>query len=421
MPKIPLSRIGNLALRSATLASKFLLIFFLARLLTANELGLYGLLTATIAYALYLVGLDFYTYTTREISKSSERGFGGMLKSQITMTVILYAIFLPLLLFIFSEKLLPWKLAIWFFALLILEHVNQELGRLLIALSQQHAASLNLFIRSGSWPLAVILLMTFYPSFKNLDSVLLLWVIGDLLAIALSTVKLRQLEIHGWREKVDWHWIIKGIKVALPFLVATLAIRGVFTFDRYWIQALANLEILGAYVLFMGMSSALLSFLDAGVFSFIYPELIRSYNEGDSVRFRAQSRNLLIQTILFSSAMALAAAVLLNPALSLIGKPFYSENSDLFYWSLSSILLYAFSMIPHYCLYAQGKDRAIILSHIIGCPVFLLSTWVLSSIFSYMAVSISLCIAFLIILIIKTLSFYLLTPRDYNPFIYFIK
>ncbi|WP_448679755.1 lipopolysaccharide biosynthesis protein [Pseudomonas nicosulfuronedens] len=416
MPKLPISRLSNIALRSATLASKFLLVFFLARFLTAGELGLYGLLTAAIAYALYLVGLDFYIYTTREILKVENRRIGGLLKNQAAMTLALYAIMLPLLSLVFLKNLLPWNLAIWFFSLLILEHINQELGRLLIALSQQHAASLNLFLRGGSWPLAAILLMMSYPSLQNLKTVLFLWAIGDALAVALSIFKLHRLGICGWHERINLRWIFQGIKVAIPFLLATLAIRGIYTIDRYWLKALSNLEVVGAYVLFMGLSSALVSFLDAGVFSFLYPELIKSHNENNPARFRLLARNLLIQTLIFSSALALFATVLIEPALNLIGKPIYSNNNSLFYWTLASVLLYSFGMIPHYWLYAQGKDRPIIISHLLGCAVFLFSTWMLSSFYSYMAVPISLCVAFLSILIIKASACQSLTPSQYNPF-----
>lgn len=75
-------RLINIALRGMTLGSKFLLIFFLARFLEPAELGLYGLLVATIGYALYLLGLDFYTYSTREILKRERNEWGGLLKNQ---------------------------------------------------------------------------------------------------------------------------------------------------------------------------------------------------------------------------------------------------------------------------------------------------------------------------------------------------
>ena len=72
-----LARLVSIVLRGMTLGSKFLLIFILARFLTPAELGLYGLLAATIGYALHLLGLDFYTYTTRELLKRPREEWGG--------------------------------------------------------------------------------------------------------------------------------------------------------------------------------------------------------------------------------------------------------------------------------------------------------------------------------------------------------
>ena len=57
-------RFFNLGLRGG-MVCKFLLIFFLARILPPEELGTYGLFTATVGYALYFLGLDFYTYSGR--------------------------------------------------------------------------------------------------------------------------------------------------------------------------------------------------------------------------------------------------------------------------------------------------------------------------------------------------------------------
>lgn len=71
------SQLTNIAIRGSTLASKFLLIFFLARFLEPSELGVYGLFAATIGYSLYLLGFDFYTYTTRELLKCDRSQWGG--------------------------------------------------------------------------------------------------------------------------------------------------------------------------------------------------------------------------------------------------------------------------------------------------------------------------------------------------------
>ena len=129
-----LIRLTNLGLRGTTLVSKFLLIFMLARFLEPAELGLYGLLTVSISYGLYFLGFDFYIFTTREILKAEPSGRGQLLKSQVALSLILYAVFLPLTIVLFGLELLPWWLLPWFMALLVLEHITQELNRLLVAL-----------------------------------------------------------------------------------------------------------------------------------------------------------------------------------------------------------------------------------------------------------------------------------------------
>ena len=414
MPKQSLTRFINIALRGITLASKFLLIFFLAKFLEPKELGLYGLMTVTISYALYLLGFDFYTYTTREILKRERNEWGGLIKDQGALSFVLYCIFLPLLSMIFIKGLLPWSVAGWFFVLLVLEHLTQEISRLLITISEQLLASLMLFMRSGIWAVIVTALMLFREDTRDLNMVLGAWTLGSLLALVLGVYRLKQLNISGWRKKIDWQWIGKGLKIAIPLLIATLALRGLFTVDRYWFADLANLETLGAYVLFMGISSALVSFLDAGVFAFIYPGLISAYHSKDTAAFKLKLRGLLLQTLIFAGVFAIIALLIIDPLLTWLDKPLYLEHKDLFPWTLLITLLYSIGMIPHFALYAQGIDRPIIHSHIASFLIFFPVTWLLSHYWPLQAVPAGLCIAFLFILLWKCLAFVRLTPAQYR-------
>ncbi|WP_146541007.1 lipopolysaccharide biosynthesis protein [Pseudomonas bubulae] len=414
MPKQSLTRFINIALRGITLASKFLLIFFLAKFLEPKELGLYGLMTVTISYALYLLGFDFYTYTTREILKRERNEWGGLIKDQGALSFVLYCIFLPLLSMIFIKGLLPWSVAGWFFVLLVLEHLTQEISRLLITISEQLLASLMLFMRSGIWAVIVTALMFFCADTRDLNMVLGAWTLGSLLALALGVYRLKQMNISGWRKKIDWQWIGKGLKIAIPLLIATLALRGLFTVDRYWFADLASIETLGAYVLFMGISSALVSFLDAGVFAFIYPGLISAYHNKDSAAFKLKLRGLLLQTLIFAGVFAIVALLIIDPLLTWLDKPLYLEHKDLFPWTLLITLLYSIGMIPHFALYAQGIDRPIIHSHIASFLIFFPVTWLLSHYWPLQAVPAGLCIAFLFILLWKCLAFVRLTPAQYR-------
>jgi len=411
-----ITRLVNIILRGMTLASKFLLIFFLARFLEPIELGLFGLLTATISYALYLLGFDFYTFTTREILKCERSEWGGLLKDQGALSLVLYAIFLPLLSLVFIKGLLPWHVAGWFFALLVLEHLTQELGRLLIAISEQLLASVVLFLRSGIWAVAITALMFARPESRSLDFVLGAWTAGGVMALLLGVYRLNRLGIEGWHKAIDWCWIWKGLKVAIPLLVATLAIRGVFTLDRYWFGSLAGLDVLGAYVLYIGICNALMSFLDAGVFAFIYPGLISAFTKEDSAAFRQGLRKMLIQTLILTVSFALIATVLIEPLLSWLNKPLYLEHQDLFPWILLATLLYAVGMVPHFALYAQGQDRPIIHSHIASLICFIPVTWLASTHWPYLAVPLGLCAAFALILLWKSLAYFALTPAKYRLF-----
>lgn len=409
-----LTRLVNIALRGTTLASKFLLIFFLAKFLEPKELGLYGLLTVTISYALYLLGFDFYTFTTREILKRERHEWGGLLKNQGALSATLYIIVLPLLSLVFIEGLLPWSIAGWFFVLLVLEHLTQELSRLLIAISEQLLASIMLFMRSGVWAVFVTALMYFRSDMRDLNIVLGSWTLGSFIALLLAIYRFKKLQMSGWHKKIDWLWISTGLKVAIPLLIATLALRGLLTIDRYWFADLVNLEVLGAYVLFMGFSNALLSFLDAGVFAFIYPALISAHHNKDATNFRLKLRALLWQTVILCVAFSVIALAIIAPLLTWLNKPLYLENEKLFPWTLLITSLSALGMIPHYALYAQGLDRPIIHSHIASLLIFVPATWLLSLHWPLQAVPAGLCVAFLLILLWKSVAFLRLTPAQYR-------
>lgn len=409
-----LDRLLNLGMRGLTLVAKFLLIFFLARYLEPDALGLYGLLVAVIGYSIYLLGLDFYTYTTRELLKHDRAHWGGMLKSQGILTLVLYCTVLPLLLLVFVSGKLPWWVAGWFFALLIIEHLNQELSRLLIAVSDPLFASATLFLRQGAWILLVVPAMYVDSDMRSLVVVLVAWTIGGSMALSLGGWRLVSMRMGGWFLPVNWLWIWKGIRIALPLLVATLAIRALFTIDRYWLESLAGLDVLGAYVLFISIATAMGAFLEAGVFVFAYPGLIASFQKEQPAHFKKGMRKLFMQTICLVIGFCILALLLIEPLVDWLDRPLYREHVEVFPWVLLAMALYNLSMIPHYALYAQRLDRVVIQSHILCLLVFVPVTWVLVPHWSILAIPIGLCAAFSLMLVWKTVAYILLTPVQYR-------
>jgi len=403
----------NISIRAATLGCRFLFIFFLAKLLTPSEVGLYGLVIATVAYSLYFVGLDFYTYTTRELASHAPSVWGGLLKNQIALSLVLYAVVLPALLLVFVSGMLPWELAKWFFLLIVLEHICQELTRLFVAVSEQLAASIVLFLRQGTWAFVVVMAMLYEEGLRNLDAVFAAWTLACVGAICFSVRKLGAMEVKGWHSSIDKNWIWQGIKVAVPFLIATLAIRGIFTVDRYWVQLLGGLEVLGAYVLFMGLANTLIAFLDAGVFSFAYPGMIVAYQNNDPDQYRKRMREMLFLTLAFSAVFTVFSLALLPYLLDWLGKDVYQQNYSLFYWLLLATILNALGMIPHYAVYSQKHDRSIIQSHVMALPIFIIVTAIVSAREPLFAVPVGLCAAQAFIIVWKTRAYFQCTPSTF--------
>lgn len=406
------TRLINIGLRGTTLGTRFLFIFLLAKYLDPASLGYYGIFAATVGYAMYFVGLDFYTYVSREIVKTPANRRGQLLKSQAILSAILYIVLLPPCIWLLSQYGWPDFLIWWFLPILLLEHFNQEISRLLIALSEQLVSSIILFIRQGSWAIVVIVFMYMDTSSRNLNLVMALWTAAGVAAACAGTWKLVQLKTRGWHLPTDWRWIRKGIAVSSAFLVATLAVRGFQTFDRYWLESLGNIEMVGAYVLLIGIASTLLAFLDAAVFAFAYPGLIQLNHQGSHEDARKQVRVLLLQTLLLSAIFGLASWIALPYLLAWIGNPLYQQMVHWYPWLLSAITINAVGMVPHYALYARGEDKPIIYSHVLALITFLVVTGLSIGAFGAFAVPIGLNAAFTSLLLWKAIAYASLVHKD---------
>lgn len=401
-------RITSLGLRGSAMGGRFLLLVVMAKFLTPAELGLFGLIRASIGYGLFFLGLEFYTYATREIIKRNGTNWGDLLVNQIFLTLVLYILIFPVLAALMSLGLLPSIYIELLFMLLILEHLTQEMIRLLIAVSEPVFASLIIFFRTGSWAIILTVILFLEPSLRDLEYVLLGWLLGVIVALMLGCWRLHRVGIRGWTWRVDVSWILTGLMVAFPFLLSSLAIRGVLVLDRYFVLNLANQDVLGAYSLYFGLANILISVLEAAVFTFIYPSMIRAVQSGDLPGFSSELKRLAYQTLGCSMLFASVITMLANPLITWLDKPVYVEEFRIFYWILFANILYGLSMIPHYALYAKGYDRAIVYSHLLAFFVFVGSSFVLADHYSVLSIPYAMCIAFGFVLLWKATVFIIL-------------
>lgn len=398
-------QIINIGIRGLTLSIRFALIFLLAIYLPPEDVGLYGLITVTISYTLYLLGFDFYTFSTRDLLKKTREEWPNLLISQCVLFLLLYIAVLPFSLLLFLYGYLPWYLATLIMALMVTEHLSQELNRLVIAMERPIVASVIMFGRQALWVVFLVLFMVNDAKYRNIESVLLFWLVGSIISILLGSRVLKSLNWKFTLRKIDWVWIRRGISIAFPLLIATLALRAIFTLDRYVFEALNDLALLGAYSLYMGIAGAMLSFMDAGVFAFTYPKMIRYSNLSDSKAFKLAYSVLIKQTFAWLAILIISAAVAAPLLFNWIPEPIYSENWLLLMGVLVSMALFIVSMVPHYGLYAKSEDKPIVFAHIVGLCVFGLALYICSKISPYWAVTVAMGISAITMGILKLFAY----------------
>lgn len=401
----------TLFLRGSSLAARFFLVFFLAKFFNLNLYGIYGVIVAFIGYGIYLIGFDFYAYSTREMISSTPDKWGGMIYSHLFFGFLIIILFSPLLFFLYKKNIIPEKYFFYFFFILFLEWLNQELMRILIATKDPLSASIAYFIRSALWIFFIVIVFLLFENSRKLEFLFFSWIFFDAFAIAYVINQLIKNGVSFHNVFFDWRWVLKGVKVSLLFFIGTLCLRGVSTFDRYYISEFLSYEKTAIYVLFSGLSGALQIILDAGVFTFLYPRLISSFNDGDFKKFNAILKKIIFSVILISFSFSLALYSSIDVFLNLINKNIYRDNIEILWYCLLCNIIWAFSMIFHYPIYAFNKDRVIFFSHATGLVTFLVVLGLNMGSNSLVIVPLAVAFSFSIVLFIKAIFFFVTKKR----------
>lgn len=363
-------KIYNLLIRGATLASRFVLVIFIAKFLSTEELGAYSLFAASITYALFFVGMDFYTFSSREILSVDKSLWFGIVKNQFVFYLLFYFIGFPLIYSLFYFGFLPKQLILWFYLILVAEHLAQESMRLLVVFDKAFLANISLFIRSGVWVYAAVVIMFFSDGLREVTTILGLWLVGSSLSILLVIPQLKRLhQISASSQKIDFSWMLQGIKVAIPLLIGTLALRSIYLVDRYSLSYFANLSAVGIYSFYSSFASALLAFVDAVVVMQIYPKIVSSVKNNDLNGLVYYKRKFVKSVSILSLTLVVLLPVGVYLLLLWMNKSEYLEYIPLLALLMLSSIIYSYALLPHYELYAHNEDKKIITSSVLAAIV----------------------------------------------------
>lgn len=362
-------KILNLSLRGLSTVSKFFLILYITKYFSLSDLGEYGIFFITITILVLVLGLDFYMFNTREILSVEHNKRLSLVLNQTMLHIITYILILPLILGIFYFDILPWRYIGWFYAILIAEHLSQELYRLFITLAKPLFANVLFFIRTSSWIYVLLCIWFFDDSkqFHTLDLIWQMWFLGSITSIFLGIHQLKKvIHIPNASIKVNFRWIQRGLTVSAIFFLSTIMLKTIEFSDRYMIQYWLNNEELGIYTFYANFTNVAQTIVFTLVVMIHSPKILEFANQKNFDAYKKLKR-LFNKQIIFSSIISFLLVIAgIYIAIHIIGKTILYDNLITFFILNFSILIQNYMLIYYYNLYSQKKDKRILISTVTG-------------------------------------------------------
>jgi O-antigen/teichoic acid export membrane protein len=255
------------------------------------------------------------------------------------------------------------------------------------------------------------------PQLRNLDTMLLCWVLFSFFSAVFSSYFAIKIAGSLKNKAINVRWIVRGLKVAIPLMGATLCYRGFFIFDRILIEKQAGLEMVAVYTFFNGIGVAMIALIEASVFVFSYPSLIKYYNEGSSHSFADLTKKMVKDTLIICVLYVSFIFLIIDIVIPLLEKDIYTDYSYIFLYVIVTSCLVVTGLVFHNILYTTGSDRAVILSNFFTLVTFFVSSFVLVNYnLGVNSILLALVIASAANVILKIYFYKIYVPKEFRIF-----
>lgn len=402
-----------IGIRVVGLISKFLLVICLVQYFQPSELGLYGVLTAVLAYILFFLGLEFYNYTSRALVGASNEEQSLIIKEQFTLYTITFILLSPLFYILIYMDILSNTLGIWFFLLVLFEHVSNELMRILIALAHPYLANLIFFIRQGLWIFVLLPIFYFFPSSRHFNILFIAWVIGAAFSCIIGFIPLAYLPWRNvWNQPIRWSIIWQGLLISRPFILSAFCALSLLYIERFFVSYYCGLEAAGIYTFYAGLSLTLHNLVNTGVAKMRLAQLLAAWKQNNKIEFYNEAMHMLKYTAIFVFVFSTFSIILIVPFVTLLNKAIYLNNLPIFYFLLCGAACRSIADVPLYTLYAQHRDKLILLINFTSFFIIIVGNIILVPRIGFIGAAISSTIASFVLL---SFSMTIMIQRTIKP------
>lgn len=353
-------KIINLLLRALTVGLRFLFVFFIGKYVSLSLVGQYSLWTTTIALSVMVLGMDFYTYSTREILKKTKLEQWSLVRDHGVFLGVSYLVILPLMLLIFQFDVLDPALILWFYLVLVLEHLGTEIYRLFNTLERPLLANFLLFIRSAVWIL--LLVWAWYHddfAVASISQILQYWSLGALISLVLGLYFLLQHYKGTALRKVDWAYLKTGLRAAIWLLLGTLSFKVIELSDRYMIEHYLGDEQLGVFSIFYQVTNLINVVVFTVVLTIYYPSLMKSVME-KSVVHKGVGSKMMRQSLAIIFGLGILIVLMMPLLIEYMQRPQLMDEFVILYPMLGAVLALNVYLIYRFYLNAWNMDKTLL-------------------------------------------------------------
>lgn len=354
---------------------KFIAFFIVGKYMSTDIFASFILFTSSISILIYVLGLELYTYSVRLFLKENsllERK--KIFVHQFTFYCIVYVLFAVSLLLVSRSTLKIEYVYLFFIA--ILEHIGQEIYRILVALKKTILANFLLFLKSGCWVYILYILWEFKIIVPNITTLYLFWIISAFISFCIGILWiLRYLRVFSLKDlsvNISWGWYKNSIKSVAIYFTIALILKTLEYGNRFITSYFLSSSDVAELGFIFQIAAPITIFIDAAVLSNVFPHILSATNSKDTMLIKSIiSLNVKkILGIVFLSGVVLL--VLFKYIIIFMNKSNLSTNYTTLFIAILIVLFQNLSSLFQIPIYGFSKDNSILIIYTISGLVFIL-------------------------------------------------
>lgn len=398
---MPLYNLTNSAIRGFGLFVRFFFVFVLVYYLDENDVGYYGVLTSLVGYVALFLAFELHNFTTKQIIISDEN-ISNVIVTSIFSVFVFSLMSIPIVHVATYFKLVNNRDIILVALILVFEMLSMDIARILNALSMQLSSTAVNFLRSAFW--CIIFLIAAYTGMitASITNLLLTWLLGSIISFLVGVfVILYAVELKKEHLYINYKWIVRGLKNSAPMIPVALVYQIFFTLDRLIVSNNPNPVLVSSYVIYAISSTSILGLLDAGVFVYYLPNLIKLSTSGTKEEFSELMYRMCKAVVTAVLIIYPIIGIMIYLLLELINKSSYLEFFILYCILSIGYGLFAISSVFHIGLFSLNKEKSIMKLQTIQLPFFIISCFCFFELMPNYGISLAILLNFLMLMITK--------------------